>query len=150
MADLRAWTEKDGRANSSVEYLRTVELVQRLILDGAHSLLRGGVEATARLIVAQLAARGFAPLAHVDGERCPMCFNLGWVMDCNDLGKPGPRLVEFMPCFYPECKPHPEGPSGQPIGGVTFKFNKFNHVTRHPTEGHVLRVSGDLQEGSST
>lgn len=71
-------------------------------------------------------------------ERCPMCGGLGWILDCNDLGKPGPRMVEFIPCIFPEC---PESVNGQPIQSVCFKGIEFQSVARHPTQGYVMSVS---------
>lgn len=51
------WTEKDGRTNSSDEYLRIVKVVDRLILESAHMLINGHHEVVARTIVSQLAHR---------------------------------------------------------------------------------------------
>ena len=55
------WTAQDGRTNSSPEFLRLCRVVERLIRDDAHRLIAGHADATARLIVAQL--------AHVQGLR---------------------------------------------------------------------------------
>lgn len=70
------------------------------------------------------------------GSECPMCSGLGWVLDCNDLNKPGPRMAEMLPCFYPECTT-----SGQPIRAVSFKDTPFTRVSKHPHSGLVMSVS---------
>jgi len=69
-------------------------------------------------------------------KRCSMCFGLGWVTDCNDLNKPGPRMVEFIPCFHPECDC-----SGQEIQSLCFKGIEFQHVSIHPSKHYVMSVS---------
>ena len=76
------------------------------------------------------------PPAPSDGPRCPMCGNLGWVLDCNDLTRPGPRMAEFIECFYPECTV-----SGRPIQSVCFKGVEFQSVAKHPSKGFVMSVS---------
>lgn len=68
--------------------------------------------------------------------RCPMCGGLGWTLDCNDLGKPGPRMAEFLPCFYPDCTT-----SGQAIRSVCFKDAPFTRVSTSPIDGRVMSVS---------
>lgn len=65
---------------------------------------------------------------------CPMCGDLGWVLDCNDLGKPGARHVEFIKCFYPECE------IDERIGRLSFKGIRLTEVSRHPAEGYVMSV----------
>jgi hypothetical protein len=71
-------------------------------------------------------------------ERCKLCGGLGWILDCNDIGRPGPRMVEFIACPIPDfdCPT-----SGQEIQGVCFKGPVFTHVSRHPASGIVMRVS---------
>jgi hypothetical protein len=76
----------------------------------------------------------------MQSKRCPMCGGLGWVTDCNDLTKPGPRMVEFIQCFHPECDI-----SGQPIASLNFKGVQFQHVSRHPAEGWVMSVSDPVE-----
>lgn len=50
------WTaDSDGRTNSSEIYLHLVEEIERLIRGDAHMLISGRADATARLIMAQLA-----------------------------------------------------------------------------------------------
>ena len=66
----------------------------------------------------------------------PHCFDIGWVLDCNDLNKTGPRMVEFIPCIYPPCEA-----SGRPIQSVCFKGIEFKSVARHPVTGVVMSVS---------
>ena len=57
------WTAKNGKSNSSDEYLRLVAEVERLIRDDAHMLISGKADKTAGLIMAQLAHKhGLAPL----------------------------------------------------------------------------------------
>jgi hypothetical protein len=68
--------------------------------------------------------------------RCSMCGRLGWVLDCNDLNKPGPRMAEFIPCFHPECTM-----SGQPLGVLSFKGVQFGHASMHPRDGWVMSLS---------
>lgn len=52
------WTRgSDGRSNSSENYLRLVEHVERLIRSDAWNLVNGSVENTARLVVSHLAHR---------------------------------------------------------------------------------------------
>lgn len=59
---LTDWTEgPDGRSNSSDQYNKIVAVVERLIRNGAHTLINNGPEALARTIVSQL--------AHVHGLR---------------------------------------------------------------------------------
>lgn len=56
------WTyDKNGNSNSSEEFKKLCDEVERLIRSDAHSLISGNVASTARLIVAQL--------AHVHGLR---------------------------------------------------------------------------------
>lgn len=55
-------TDEDGRANSSDLFLKLCDEVEGLIRADAHSLLAGRADATARLIMAQLAhVYGLAP-----------------------------------------------------------------------------------------
>lgn len=61
MGEEEDWTCKDGRANSSDEYLRLVAEVEQLIRRSAHSLIAGRAQDVAGLIMAQL--------AHVHGLR---------------------------------------------------------------------------------
>lgn len=69
--------------------------------------------------------------------RCPMCGRLGWVLDCNDINRPGPRMVEFMPCFYPTCEY-----SGQPIQSLAFKCAlPFNRASHHPKGQGIMSVT---------
>lgn len=49
------WTSKDGNANSSDAYLAICDRVSQLITNSAATLMTGGVNIVARLIVAQLA-----------------------------------------------------------------------------------------------
>ena len=69
-------------------------------------------------------------------SRCPLCGNLGWVLDCNDLTRPGPRMAEFIECFHPECTV-----SGRPIQSVCFKGVEFQSVAWHPSKNFVMSVS---------
>lgn len=56
------WTVKDGRSNSSDEFLRLIDEVDSIIRDSGHSLIRGKTKSVARLIMAQLAhVHGLAP-----------------------------------------------------------------------------------------
>lgn len=68
--------------------------------------------------------------------RCTLCGGLGWVLDCNDLDKPGPRMVEMLPCLLPDC-----AASGQPVRSVNFPSSQFRSVARHPLSGFVMSVS---------
>lgn len=71
-------------------------------------------------------------------SKCTLCGGLGWVLDCNDLGKPGPRMVEMQPCMLPDCEV-----SGQPVRSVNFPLGpSFDHVSRHPLTGLVMSLSG--------
>lgn len=60
---MKDWTQsEDGRSNSSETYNAIVNAVSRLILESAHSLIRGDADGVARLIVSQLAhVHGLAP-----------------------------------------------------------------------------------------
>jgi hypothetical protein len=71
----------------------------------------------------------------VSGTRCPMCGDLGWILDCNDLGKTGGRMVELIPCILPDCTTPP-----QPIESLCFKGVQFEAVVTHPSEGWVMAV----------
>lgn len=56
------WTQQNGSANSSPEFIRLVGVVEALILGDAYRLLRGGAYEVARSIVAHLAhEHGMAP-----------------------------------------------------------------------------------------
>lgn len=35
--------------------------------------------------------------------RCSMCFDVGWVLDCNGAGRDEPKSLELIRCFHPEC-----------------------------------------------
>ena len=48
------WTKKNGRSNSSDNYLELVDVVDELIKDSAHALIRGESHFVAGLIMAQL------------------------------------------------------------------------------------------------
>jgi hypothetical protein len=78
--------------------------------------------------------------AREEPSACSMCGGLGWVLDCNDLGKPGPRMVEMLTCLLPDC-----ANSGQPIQSVNFPSSRFRSVARHPSEGFVMSVSGPVE-----
>lgn len=57
------WTQKDGVANTSDEFLDLCDAVERLIRGDAHALLGGRADKTARLIMANLAHKhGLAPV----------------------------------------------------------------------------------------
>ncbi len=62
------WTQgTEGRSNSSENYERLVKHVERLIRNDAHQLISGNADATARLIVAQLAHKhGMAPTRDIE------------------------------------------------------------------------------------
>lgn len=49
------WTVKDGRANTSDEFHRICREVEQLIRNDAQFLIAGRADATAKLIMAQLA-----------------------------------------------------------------------------------------------
>lgn len=70
-------------------------------------------------------------------DRCTMCGDLGWILDCNDLGKPGSRMVELLPCLLPDCEA-----SGQPIQNLNFgRGAGFNHVSWQPGKRKIMSVS---------
>lgn len=69
-----------------------------------------------------------------EGEVCPMCGGLGWVLDCNDLTKPGPRHVEFIRCFYPECG------IDEQVERLVFKGIEFQEVVRHAKNRFVMSL----------
>lgn len=82
----------------------------------------------------------------MSGERCPMCGGLGWILDCNDLGKPGPRQAELLPCLLPDC-----AASGQPLQSITFSQGpaRFTTVTMHPSEGWFMAVRDPMPSSPS-
>lgn len=49
------WTVKDGRTNSSDEFERIADEIERLIRNDSYMLISGRADNTARLILAQLA-----------------------------------------------------------------------------------------------
>lgn len=49
------WTCKHGMANSSEKYLEIAEAIEKVILNGAHDLLRGRSHVVARVILSHLA-----------------------------------------------------------------------------------------------
>lgn len=49
------WTSKDGISNTSDKYLEICKVVENLIRGDAHMLMAGRADATARLIVSNLA-----------------------------------------------------------------------------------------------
>lgn len=57
------WThDEQGRSNASKEFIRLCRVVECLIRNDAHALINGHADATARLIMAQLAhTQGMAP-----------------------------------------------------------------------------------------
>lgn len=81
-----------------------------------------------------------------ENDACPMCFDVGWVLDVNDLGKAGGRCVEFIKCFYPTCEAWPAGPSGRPLNSIVFKGVKFRSVTQHPSESWVMRLGAPVKD----
>lgn len=74
---------------------------------------------------------------HPIKHRCTRCRGVGWVLECNDIGKPGPRQLELLPCIEPICTV-----SGQDLMGLTVNEAHFQHITRHPAENYVMRVYG--------
>lgn len=71
--------------------------------------------------------------------RCEMCGGLGWVLDCSDLERPGPRMVEIIECLLPDCQP-------QPVQRVVLKVDglRFTEVSRHPKTGVVMSIGAGL------
>jgi dihydroneopterin aldolase len=56
------WTERDGRANSSLKFVNLCTAVEKLIRQSAHDLILGRADRVAGLIMAQLAhVHGLAP-----------------------------------------------------------------------------------------
>jgi hypothetical protein len=110
-ADEPDWTRdpETGLANSSPEFERIVGEVERLIRDDSRRLIAGRADATARLIVAQLAhTHGLAPfrsgaarLIVSQLRKCPQC---GWRYDATK---------------YPGLVPaHPISVGGDPCAGI--------------------------------
>lgn len=64
------WTcNENGVSNSSKEFQRLCDEVERLIRADAHSLISGNADSTARLIMAQLShVHGLAPPPPAPGE----------------------------------------------------------------------------------
>ena len=103
------------------------------VADNAHGICERAF--TQGFIEAALRAQASAP--DPETTKCPLCFRNGWVLDCNDLTKAGPRMFEFIPCFYPTC---PD--SGRLVFSVAFKGGaKFRNVARHPSEQYVTSLS---------
>jgi hypothetical protein len=80
----RDWTiGAEGRCNTSPVYLGLTRAVAQLIRNDAHTLLRGGAESTAGLILAQLAHvhELSPPLAQTQGY----CECVGHVLSASSL-----------------------------------------------------------------
>jgi hypothetical protein len=65
---------------------------------------------------------------------CPMCRDIGWVLDT----KPNvePLGLELLPCLLPDCQW-----SGRAIG-VPSVDGRFRDVVRHPQDGRIMSLSG--------
>lgn len=66
---------------------------------------------------------------------CSMCRGIGWILDANDIGKPRPRMVEFIECPLPDCPV-----AGQPVQNVAFKGTPFDRASAGP-DGRIMSVS---------
>jgi len=66
---------------------------------------------------------------------CPLCHGVGWVLDCNDLDKPGPRMLELIACPISDCEA-----SGQPLQSVQMKGPEFDRAAQHPRTGRIMAV----------
>jgi hypothetical protein len=95
------WTvdPESGRCNSSPEYRRLVGEVERLIRDGAHTLICNGPRALAGLIVAQLAHKQKLRPASIPVS--PEMI-LGRCLACREPVRVGDERVERMQgsCVY--------------------------------------------------
>ena len=64
------WTiGKDGRINSSNEYLRLCDIVTEVVKESAHDLINGNTNKVSRLIVANLAHRCHISLSEQEDEK---------------------------------------------------------------------------------
>jgi len=67
-------------------------------------------------------------------ERCPLCGNLGWLLDGNINREP--VTAELLPCVYPTCQF-----SMRPLASLVLHYGEFTSVARHPTDNFVMSVS---------
>lgn len=90
----RDWTRgADGRSNTSATFVGAVAVVERMIRDGAHSLIGGNVETVARTIVANL--------AHVQGWTPPGV--PGRVAEPTDIERAERELIDASVDAYAEA-----------------------------------------------
>lgn len=82
------WTYDGTVANSSPEFLRLCDEVERLIRGDAHALIDGRADSTARLIMANLAHKhGLAPTDKaIPAENQPMAVSNGPTQDSPRYG----------------------------------------------------------------
>lgn len=65
---------------------------------------------------------------------CPMCWNLGWAIDCNNIGDTRLHL-ELIGCPYPACTAQQVE-----IERLVFKGPVFDEVSKHPKTGVIMSV----------
>ena len=78
---------------------------------------------------------GFGPDGRRGCRSCTLCHGVGWILDCNDLGKPGPRMLELIACPIPDCSV-----SGQEVQSVQMKGIEFDRAAQHPRTGRIMAV----------
>jgi hypothetical protein len=67
-------------------------------------------------------------------ERCPMCGNSGWTLDCDPTREP--VCLELIPCVYPPCDL-----SGRAVESITLYAVGLHRVARHPSNEYVMSVA---------
>jgi hypothetical protein len=67
-------------------------------------------------------------------ERCPICRDIGWVLDTKTSVEP--LGLELLPCLLPDCQW-----SGRAIATLSVD-GRFRDVVRHPKDGRVMSLTG--------
>lgn len=67
-------------------------------------------------------------------QRCPMCRDVGWVLDTKPSFEP--LGLVFLPCLLPDCQW-----SGQALAILSVD-GRFRDVVRHPKDGRIMSLTG--------
>jgi hypothetical protein len=67
---------------------------------------------------------------------CPLCRDVGWLLDANGAGMNEPLSLELIVCIHPECRA-----SGMALAQLSFREPVFRHASISPNHGFVMSVS---------
>ena len=71
---------------------------------------------------------------------CPMCRDVGWVLDTKPRVEP--LGLELLPCLLPDCQ------WSRRAIGVLSVDGRFRDVVRHPKDGRVMSLTGFIGPAS--